>query len=93
MAVMTVFQVDFFPFTLYLRIEVFLTQDIRFEGGSTAGLFENRVVSRTLISNITSHIRCCEAKKCPNTSDLQSALPFTRPPRRLCLVATCDPVF
>lgn len=53
LAVMTTFQIAFFLILSVSWIEVFLIQDVRFERGFTAGLSENRIVNRTLISNIT----------------------------------------
>lgn len=53
LAVMTTFQIAFFLILSVSWIEVFLIQDVRFERGFTAGLSENRIVNRMLISNIT----------------------------------------
>lgn len=45
LTVMTAFQIDFFCILSVSWIEVFLTQDFRFERGFTAGLSENKIVN------------------------------------------------
>lgn len=43
--VMTALQIDVFCILSVLRVEVFLTQDVRFERSFTAGLSENKIVN------------------------------------------------
>lgn len=45
LTVITAFQIDVFCILSVLWIEVFLTQDVRFESGFTAGLSESKIVN------------------------------------------------
>lgn len=82
----------FIPFTIRW-IGTFLIWDVSSERGSRQ-VFLKIGFSVEHLFQTQHYIRCYEApKKYSDTSDLQSALPFTCTPHRRCFMATRDAWF